>query len=81
MNCQQYTTLLASGQLGPRAPWPLRARAACHTLICAHCRRFARNDAALTALLQGWRESLQAPGASPPPDGPKASEAGADVVG
>ena len=48
MNCQQYTTLLASGQLGPRAPWPLRARAACHTLICAHCRRFARNDAALT---------------------------------
>ena len=74
MNCQQYTTLLASGQLGPRPPWPLRARAACHTHICAH-------DAALTALLQGWRESLQAPGASPPPDGPKASETGADSAG
>ena len=65
MKCRQYLFKLTSGQLDEATPGE-RMQARLHLLICSRCRGFTRNDAALDAILRGWREQMQTPETQPP---------------
>ncbi len=48
LRCREVVQLVASGEI-ERAPWGRRLAVSFHLLMCRHCRRYARQLAALGA--------------------------------
>ncbi len=67
MNCRDYIFKLSSGQL-PDASTGERLGAALHRLSCRSCRRFTHNDAVLGHILGAYRDHVQRPDDSEPPE-------------